>query len=317
MATKRRYFKELRIQQLRALVELARGHGFAGAAAALELTTPSVWQQIRGLESQFGVALVQVNGLQVSLTEYGMHLVDLATPLVRGFDSIQDLFADRLQKSPRKLTIAAPVSVLTTELPEPIQRYREHYPDVELTLIDSLSNPARKLLEDGDVDLAVIGQLETTFPPSLVADAVTSYPLTLVCLVGHPVLSIRDIRPMDLVRYPLVMLKPGANSRQRVDEIFNRRRLQKKLQIAITASTKELMLHYVKMRFGIAVVAISPQCLNEPTKAQLTPDGLVLRDVSNVFGHEHIVILRRRHQYESAHQSAFREMVLKYASSKL
>lgn len=57
-----RYFKELRLRQLRAIVELARRGSFAEVARALDPSVASVWQQIRGMEKEFGVPLVQVVG---------------------------------------------------------------------------------------------------------------------------------------------------------------------------------------------------------------------------------------------------------------
>ena len=62
-----RYFKELRLRQLRAIVELARRGSFAEVARALDLSVASVWQQIRGMEKEFGVPLVQVVGRQVEI----------------------------------------------------------------------------------------------------------------------------------------------------------------------------------------------------------------------------------------------------------
>ena len=48
----RRYFKEVRFRQIRALVELSRRGSFASTATSLGLAVPSVWQQVRALESQ-------------------------------------------------------------------------------------------------------------------------------------------------------------------------------------------------------------------------------------------------------------------------
>ncbi len=58
------------------LVEVSRLKSFAAAAAAaeLELATPSVWQQVRGLEAEFGVELVGIDGKNVELTEDGQVL---------------------------------------------------------------------------------------------------------------------------------------------------------------------------------------------------------------------------------------------------
>ena len=84
----RRYFKEVRFRQIRALVELSRQGSFAATAAAMGLAVPSVWQQIRSLEDEYGVQFVVAEGSKVSLTDDGRALVDLGRSLagVRSFD---------------------------------------------------------------------------------------------------------------------------------------------------------------------------------------------------------------------------------------
>jgi len=45
----RRYFKEVRFRQIRALFEIARHGTFAAASRSLGMATPSVWRQVRAL----------------------------------------------------------------------------------------------------------------------------------------------------------------------------------------------------------------------------------------------------------------------------
>lgn len=310
MPIKRRYFKQLRLSQFRAMIELARGNGFAAAASNLDLATPSVWQQVRALEDEFGIALIDVNGQQVSLTEQGQLLVQLAEPVVHGFDSIIEQFNKQSKSIPRRLAVASPANILVNELPAPIYRYHEEHGDVELSLTDVPSNPARKLLEDGEVDLAVVGQLDTNFPSTLIADRVTTFPFTLVCPTEHPVLSTKRITPRSLAKFPLVMSSKGTNTRTRVDEVFSKAGLLDQLRIVCETSTKDLLLQYVQLEFGIAVVPISPRYKSKSSSPFGDIGNLHFHDVSRVFGHEQIVILRRRHRREPEHQKAFREIVL-------
>jgi hypothetical protein len=57
-AEERRYFKEVRFRQIRALFEISRHVSFAAAARALGMATPSVWRQVRALEDDYGVRFV-------------------------------------------------------------------------------------------------------------------------------------------------------------------------------------------------------------------------------------------------------------------
>ena len=140
----RRYFKEMRFQQLRALVVVGRCRSFAAAAKELGLATPSVWQQIKGLEAEFDVELLRVREKQVWLTEAGAALVELAGPLIADFDGLHDCFEARLDKLPKRLVLAATSQLLRHELRGPIAQFRKTCNDVQLSIIDGPSSVARR-----------------------------------------------------------------------------------------------------------------------------------------------------------------------------
>ena len=50
MKSGRRFFKELRFRQLRALVELSRQKTLSAVATALKMSVVSAWRQVRALE---------------------------------------------------------------------------------------------------------------------------------------------------------------------------------------------------------------------------------------------------------------------------
>lgn len=74
----RRYFKEVRFRQIRALFEISRHGSFAAAARSLGMATPPVWRQLRALEDDYGVRFVTAKGRSVRLTEDGERLTRLA-----------------------------------------------------------------------------------------------------------------------------------------------------------------------------------------------------------------------------------------------
>src|SRR5688500_20407671 len=77
------YFKELRLQQFRGLVALARWQTFTAAANALGLTRASVWQQVRALEQELTSTLVRTRGHRVELTDAGHKLVEMVAQIGR------------------------------------------------------------------------------------------------------------------------------------------------------------------------------------------------------------------------------------------
>ncbi|MCO8124443.1 LysR family transcriptional regulator [Stieleria sp. TO1_6] len=315
MAQKRRYFKQLRIAQFRALIELSRGKGFAATAAALDLSTPSVWQQVRSLEQEFGVPLVNVIRQHVELTEQGKLLAELAQPVVAGFDSIIEQFTTLAGSIPLRLSIASPANILVNELPAPIRRYHEQFQDVELSLLDLSSNSARKLVEAGEVDLAVVGQIDSTLSKTLIADQVTTFPFMLVCPVDHAILAKKRITVKSLVRYPLVMSSQGTNTRTRLDAVFSKADVLDKRRIVFETSSKDLLLQYVAAGFGITIVPLSPRYNLRAGAPYGDVRQLEFRNLSKTFGVEEIVILRGRHRREPEHQRAFRQLVLSLSTA--
>src|SRR3977135_1936869 len=70
------------LRQLRYLVALAEELNFTRAAAHEALTPPALSQQIRRLEDELGLALVERTTRHVSLTEAGQLLVVRARPII-------------------------------------------------------------------------------------------------------------------------------------------------------------------------------------------------------------------------------------------
>lgn len=304
----RRFFKELRFQQLRALVEVARLKSFASAAHVLDLATPSVWQQVRGLEEEFGVEFVRVQGKQVELTDAGVAFVELAAPLVAGFNSLHEAFASRTGSVPKRLVLASTLQLLKNELRQPLAEYRRLHPDVRLTIIDRPSAQARQTLEAGEADIAVVGVLGSLPGASLVATRLTAYPFVLLAPAGHPLARTNRLTVRAIARYPLVLPSVAANSRSRVDEVFRRAGVADQLNIVADGSNFDLLLDLVTQGFGVSVVSVSPFIL----KKLMKPDrkrSVVVRNLVRLCGEETIVLLRRAGRFEPPHHRAFSELV--------
>ena len=311
MSSPRRYFKELRFRQLRALVELARKGSFTAVAETLQMSVPSVWQQVRALEEEFGVAMVKQSGKAAVLTQQGELLVQLSQPLVESFDRIRELFADQNQKLTRRITVATTASLLLHELQKPLELYRKRHPDVQLSFIDRPSAMARKHLEDGEADVAIVGQINAPKHPRIEVTPVTAYPFVLVCPVGHPLLKAKTLNLPDLIKQPLVLPGSGANSRRHVQDVFEASALWQKANVALTASTFDIVVGYVRMGFGISVTSVSPMILKEAAQGHSSYRGVAFRDLSKLFGREEVVVLHRKAKVELPHHLAFREIVVK------
>ena len=306
---KRRYFKEVRFRQIRALVELSRQGSFTSAATSLGLAVPSVWQQVRALEDGYGVQLVITHGMQLSLTEDGQSLVEMATPLVEGFDSLREVFADRQRTTPRSLTIVAPAPMLLGALRKPIATYRQKFPAVNLTLIDRPSQLARELIEAGGADIAIIGHAQGDEPLSQFRMwTLGSYPFQLICPKDHPLATGRHITLADIVQHPLVLSVEQSSSHRQIRHIFTQAGLGGRMKVTTTATNRALLLDYVAIRLGISLCTSANDAkLPRPGPGECE---LTMRNLAALFGHEEVFLVQRKNRHELPHVQAFRELVV-------
>jgi DNA-binding transcriptional LysR family regulator len=304
-----RRFKQLRFRQLRAFVELSALGSFAAVADKLELSVPSVWQQVRALEKAFGCELVHTEGRRLVFTDRGQLLLNMAAPLVKGFDELVETFSRPPEEAHKQLSLAAPNIALTNELPGPLDRFRREYPDVELRLVDRGSVACIELVETGEVDMAVAGRLDEDPLPSLRTERVTRYPFVLMCRADHDLAKATRLTLKSIARHPFVIPGVGTNARMRFDEVFAAADLRQHLQVVMEANTKELLLSYVQMGFGVAVASMSPVAMKR-FAADGGPSALVFHDLSRLFGHENIDLFVRKSRYQPPHERAFGDMLL-------
>lgn len=306
----RRYFKEVRFRQIRSLVELSRRGSFAATAAAMDLAVPSVWQQIRSLEDEYGVQLVVAEGSKMALTDDGRALVDLAAPLVESFDGLRAMFEDRRNTAARTLTVAATPAMLSGALRKPIILYRKHHPNVKLVLLDRPSFLTRQIIEQDGADLAIMGMAPGDEPmPQFQCLPLTRHTFHLMCPADHALARARQITLANIVSQPLVLAPEESSSHRQIRQVFAQAGLADRMNVTMTSTSRALLLNYVAIGFGIAI-GTSAASVKAPKPAAGEAE-IVFRDVASLFGYEEAFLVQRRGRFEPPHVKAFRELVMK------
>jgi DNA-binding transcriptional LysR family regulator len=149
-------FLGLDLRQLVALEAVARERSFARAAKQLGYTQSAVSQQIAALEKVTGVRVLErPRGRRiVEPTEAGLLLLRHADRIVASLRAAEaDLAA--LAAGTGSLAVGSFQSVGVSILPELLSRYRAAWPDVEVTLLESVSGTELlRGVEVGELDLS-------------------------------------------------------------------------------------------------------------------------------------------------------------------
>ncbi len=178
------------LRQLRIFEAVARHSSVSRAAAELHLTQPAVSMQIKQLEEQIGLPLIDQIGKRLFLTEAGHELRGHAQAIAA---KMVDLNAamDQLRSLERGILRLAVVSTANYFLPPLIAAFSEKHPGVRISLTVENREAVLSALADNRTDLAITGQ-----PPSgvdLVAERFMDNPLVVIAAPSHKLASENDV----------------------------------------------------------------------------------------------------------------------------
>jgi DNA-binding transcriptional LysR family regulator len=150
----------LGVWRLQLLRELARRGTIKAAAAAMSITPSAVSQQLRVLEGEAGVPLVERHGRLVRLTAAGEMLARHADTILGAIrEAESDLAASRDEIS-GTLRVAAFPTAARAILPAAIAAIGGRHPGLRVTLRDLETRESLVALSMDEVDLAVVDEYD-------------------------------------------------------------------------------------------------------------------------------------------------------------
>ena len=150
----------LGVWRLQLLREVARRETITAAAAALDVTPSAVSQQLKLLEGEAGVPLIEHHGRRVRLTSAGEMLVRHADAIMAAIAAAESELATTREGIAGELRVAAFPTVARAILPGAIARIGGRHPALRVTLRDLESAESLAALALDEVDLAVVDEYD-------------------------------------------------------------------------------------------------------------------------------------------------------------
>ena len=245
------HYKQNRLKQLRAFCHAARTGSVSAAAEKIFLSQPTVSLQIQALEREFGTILFERRGPKIKLTPEGDLLFQMAEPLVDGMDKLHDAFATQCGRVDQgTLNIAAGESTILYILPEPIRRFTDQYPGIELKVHNVTGRDGLAMLRADDADLAVGSMLEV--PDDITYRPVVTYRPTLITPLGHPLAGREQVTLEDIAPFGLILPPRHLSTWRMVDLVFRQHNLAYK--VTLEAGGWEVIKKYVELGMGVSIV---------------------------------------------------------------
>ena len=188
---------------------LARHRHFGQAAAAMNISQPTLSRNIVALEKQLGMKLFERSHRDVVPTPAGADVLRMAEELVGRAESLSNrLELLRDGRGGRLRVVAGAYMDDIAVQPAAIELIKAN-PAIRLEILEREWTAALSSLLSDQADFAVADILALREMPSLRVESLGVLQGVYFCRAGHPLLATSDPQPADLRNYPLVM--PGMS----------------------------------------------------------------------------------------------------------
>ena len=198
----------------------------SAAASTLGFTPSAVSQQIKRLEREIGVALLERVGRGVVLTDAGTRLVVASAPILEGLDRLgADLqLTGEQEHVTGEIRLAAFSTVVRGLMIPTIAGLRERHPDLALPLRESEPWETIALVASGQRDLGVVhrwGGVALAMPEPLVATPLFTDVADVILRRDHPLADRAVLHPEDLAGEAWVATFEATICRQWLRRLFD------------------------------------------------------------------------------------------------
>ena len=204
----------MELRQLTYLVALAEETNFTRAAAREHIAQPALSQQIKRLEDEVGVPLVERSTRHVRITRAGRLLTARARRILAEVEAAQaELLGIRGLESGR-VTVGTMHTMGPVDVSLALAIFHQRHPAIELTVREHSSEELAQMLRDDELDLAFLSVTERIESHGLGLHQLVSEELVVLLPVGHRLAVRRRLRMAELRDEEFISYREGARLRE-------------------------------------------------------------------------------------------------------
>jgi len=207
----------MNLRDLRYLVALAEHRHFGRAAEASFVSQPTLSTQIKKLEDELGVALVERTPRKVLLTEVGREIAQRARDVLHEVEQIRAIARRTLDPESGTVRLGIFPTLGPYLLPHVVPKIRERFPRLELLLVEEKTEVVLRMLREGRLDAGVLAL--PIHDDQLHAEFLFEEPFLLAVPEHHALSKRKALKLDDLSDQSLLLLEDGHCLRDQALEV--------------------------------------------------------------------------------------------------
>jgi LysR family hydrogen peroxide-inducible transcriptional activator len=207
----------MNLRALQYFIKLAELKHFSKAAEACFVSQPTLSTQIKNLEEELGVQLVERIPRKVQLTLVGQEIAERARHVLRDVEQIK--MTARRSRDPETGTLRLGIfpTLAPYLLPHVVPGIRQRFPELKLQLAEEKSEDILRMLDDGILDAALLAL--PIDADGLEMEILFEEPFMLAMSQSHALNNRDSIKLKDLDGRELLLLADGHCLREHALEV--------------------------------------------------------------------------------------------------
>jgi DNA-binding transcriptional LysR family regulator len=203
------------LRQIEYFVVVARQRNFSRAAQVLGVAQPALSQQVKRLEDELGIQLLDRSTRPVTLTDAGEAFQVRAERVLAEARMAREHMREFAGVGRGRLVVGALPALASLWLPAALGAFHEAHPRVEISVREENTEELARLLGTGQLDLALLHAVPgmASGGPNLqglVMERLFDEELVLIVGASHPLAGRRSVRLAELRNEPFVLLARGS-----------------------------------------------------------------------------------------------------------
>ncbi|MGV6826933.1 MAG: DNA-binding transcriptional regulator OxyR [bacterium] len=241
----------MNLRDLQYLVAVEREKHFHRAAESCFVSQPTLSGQLRKLEDELGVQLVDRSTRSVNMTEAGQAIANKAREILSEVIAIRDLAAKYQDPMAGELQLGLIPTVAPYLLPHIMQPLRKVYPQMHLWLHEYQTNVLLDMLKKSELDLLILALPVETMEFSEIPLYMEPFQLALPSTASyHPDSSLINLA--DLEGQEMLLLEEGHCLRGQALEVCYSAGASE--NAGFQASSLETLRHMVGEGMGMTLI---------------------------------------------------------------
>lgn len=205
------------LRMLSYLVTLADTRHFGRAAEACFVSQPTLSAQIKKLEEQLGVVLIERQPRNLLLTPVGVAVVELARTMLRDVSEMENTVQAHRDPLAGSLKVGLIPTLGPYLLPHIVSALRTRLPQLKLKYLEYQTDPLLERLLRGEIDLGILAlPIETD---GLTVRELFTEPFRLAVHTDHPLAKKRTVSMPELSGEKFMLLEDGHCLRDQALEV--------------------------------------------------------------------------------------------------